>query len=187
MVEALGDKTDELVQKSMENIELDPSFPIRIYGSAHFAGLLRTTKKIDGKDVTVYTNPHSEVKSDLQIFMKGEEADGPEMDRLVSSLLNLKSVLLYGNDTRSLHSSVSSVVDAKHLKGIKYKIEVRPLQETDNFVGFTGLETEGTQGNRPDINGLVYTLVGEFKNNAGETCKVTLGLLANPDSFFVSE
>lgn len=187
MVEALGDKTDELVQKSMENIELDPSFPIRIYGSAHFAGLLRTTKKIDGKDVTIYTNPHSEVKSDLQIFMKGEEADGPEMDRLVSSLLNLKSVLLYGNDPRSLHSSVSSVVDAEHLKGIKYKIEVRPLQETDNFVGFTGLETEGTQGNRPDINGLVYTLVGEFKNNAGETCKVTLGLLANPDSFFVSE
>lgn len=187
MVEALGDKTDELVQKSMENIELDPSFPIRIYGSAHFAGLLRTTKKIDGKDVTVYTNPHSEVKSDLQIFMKGEEADGPEMDRLVSSLLNLKSVILYGNDPRSLHSSVSSVVDAEHLKGIKYKIEVRPLQETDNFVGFTGLETEGTQGNRPDINGLVYTLVGEFKNNAGETCKVTLGLLANPDSFFVSE
>lgn len=187
MVEALGDKTDELVQKSMENIELDPSFPIRIYGSAHFAGLLRTTRKIDGKDVTIYTNPHSEVKSDLQVFMKGEEADGPEMDRLVSSLLNLKSVLLYGNDPRSLHSSVSSVVDAEHLKEIKYKIEVRPLQETDNFVGFTGLETEGTQGNRPDINGLVYTLVGEFKNNAGETCKVTLGLLANPDSFFVSE
>lgn len=187
MVEALGDKTDELVQKSIENIELDPSFPIRIYGSAHFAGLLRTTKKIDGKDVTVYTNPHSEVKSDLQIFMKGEEADGPEMDRLVSSLLNLKSVILYGNDPRSLHSSVSSVADAEHLKGIKYKIEVRSLQETDNFVGFTGLETEGTQGNRPDINGLVYTLVGEFKNNAGETCKVTLGLLANPDSFFVSE
>ena len=187
MVEALGDKTDELVQKSIENIELDPSFPIRIYGSAHFAGLLRTTRKIDGKDVTIYTNPHSEVKSDLQVFMKGEEADGPEMDRLVSSLLNLKSVLLYGNDPRSLHSSVSSVVDAEHLKEIKYKIEVRPLQETDNFVGFTGLETEGTQGNRPDINGLVYTLVGEFKNNAGETCKVTLGLLANPDSFFVSE
>lgn len=187
MVEALGDKTDELVQKSMENIELDPSFPIRIYGSAHFAGLLKTTRKIDGKDVNVYINPHSEIKSDLQIFMNGEEADGPEMDRLVSSLLNLKSVILYGDDPRSLHSSVSSVVDAEHLKGIKYKIEVRPLQETDNFVGFTGLETEGTQGNRPDINGLVYTLIGELKNNAGETCKVTLGLLANPDSFFVSD
>lgn len=187
MIEALGDKTDELVQKFMENIELDPSFPIRIYGSAHFAGLLRTTKEIDGKDVTIYTNPHSEVKSDLQIFMKGEEADGPEMDRLVSSLLNLKSVILYGNDPRSLHSSVSSVVDAEHLKDIRYKVEVRPSQETDNFVGFTGLKTEGTPGNHPAINGLVYTLVGEFKNNAGETCKVTLGLLANPDSFFVSE
>lgn len=187
MKEALGDKIEELIDESIQKIELDPNFPIRIYGSAHFAGLLRTTKKIDGKDVTVYTNPHSEVKSDLQIFMNGEEADGQEMDKLVSSLLNLKSVILYGNDPRLLHSSVSSIVDADHLKDIKFKIEVRPRQDTDNFVGFTGLESDGTEGNRPDINGLVYTIVGEFKNNAGETCKVTLGLLANPDSFFVSE
>lgn len=119
--------------------------------------------------------------------MTGDEADGAEMDSLVRKLLNLKSVILYGDNPNALHSSVSSVVDAEHLKGIRYKIEVRPRQETDNFVGFTGLDSEGTEGNRPDINGLVYTLVGEFKNNAGETCKVTLGLLANPDSFFVSE
>lgn len=187
MIKTLGDKTDELIEQSIENIELDPDFPIRIYGSAHFAGLLKVKKTVDGKEVNTYTNPHSEVKSDLQIFMKGDEADGAEMNSLVSSLLNLKSVILYGDNPSSLHSSVTSVVDAEHLKDIKYKIEVRPLQDTDNFVGFTGLDSEGEEGNRPDINGLVYTLVGEFKNNVGETCKVTLGLLANPDSFFVSE
>ena len=187
MIKTLGDKTDELIEQSIENIELDPDFPIRIYGSAHFAGLLKVKKTVDGKEVNTYTNPHSEVKSDLQIFMKGDEADGAEMNSLVSSLLNLKSVILYGDNPSSLHSSVTSVVDAEHLKDIKYKIEVRPLQDTDNFVGFTGLDSEGEEGNRPDINGLVYTLVGEFKNNIGETCKVTLGLLANPDSFFVSE
>lgn len=187
MIETLGDKTDEIIEKSMEKIELDPDFPIRIYGSAHFAGLVKTERDIDGKKTNIYVNPHSEVKSDLQIFMKGDEADGAEMDNLVSSLLNLKSIILYGNDPRFLHSSVSSVVDAEHLKGIKFKIEVRPLQDTDNFVGFTGLDTDGKEGNHPDINGLVYTLIGEFKNNAGEQCKVTLGLLANPDSFFVSE
>lgn len=187
MIETLEDKTEEIIEKSMERIELDPDFPIRIYGSAHFAGLVKTERDIDGKKTNIYVNPHSEVKSDLQIFMKGDEADGEEMNSLVSSLLNLKSVILYGNDPRFLHSSVSSVVDAEHLKNIKFKIEVRPLQETDNFVGFTGLEQNGTEGNRPDIGGLVYTLVGEFQNNAGEQCKVTLGLLANPDSFFVSE
>lgn len=187
MIEALGDKTEEIVQQSNERIELDPDFPIRIYGSAHFAGLTKTERTIDGKKTTIYVNPHSEVKSDLQIFMTRDEADGAEMDSLVRKLLNLKSVILYEDNPNALHSSVSSVVDAEHLKGIRYKIEVRPRQETDNFVGFTGLDSEGTEGNRPDINGLVYTLVGEFKNNAGETCKVTLGLLANPDSFFVSE
>lgn len=187
MIETLGDKTDEIIEKSMEKIELDPDFPIRIYGSAHFAGLVKTERDIDGKKTNIYVNPHSEVKSDLQIFMKGDEADGAEMDTLVRSLLNLKSIILYGNDPRFLHSSVSSVVDAEHLKDIKFKIEVRPLQETDSFVGFTGLDTDGEEGNRPDINGLVYTLIGEFKNNTGEQCKVTLGLLANPDSFFVSE
>lgn len=187
MIETLGDKTDEIIKKSIEKIELDPDFPIRIYGSAHFAGLVKTEREIDGKKTNIYVNPHSEVKSDLQIFMRGDEADGAEMDSLVSSLLNLKSIILYGNDPRFLHSSVSSIVDAEHLKNIKFKIEVRPLQDTDNFVGFTGLNTDGTEGNRPDINGLVYTLIGEFKNNAGEQCKVTFGLLANPDSFFVSD
>lgn len=187
MIETLNDKIEEIVQQSMEKIELDPDFPIRIYGSAHFAGLVKTEREIDGKKTNIYVNPHSEVKSDLQIFMKGDEADGAEMDSLVSSLLNLKSIILYGNDPRFLHSSVSSVVDAEHLKKIRFKLEVRPRQETDSFVGFTGLDTDGEEGNRPDINGLVYTLVGEFENNAGEPCKVTLGLLANPDSFFISE
>ncbi len=187
MIEVLDDKTNEIIQKSIEKIELDPDFPIRIYGSSHFAGLVKTERDIDGKKTNIYVNPHSEVKSDLQIFMKGDEADGAEMDALVRSLLNLKSIILYGNNPRFLHSSVSSVVNAEHLKDIRFKIEVRPLQNTDNFVGFTGLQSDGEEGNRPDINGLVYTLVGEFKNNNGEQCKVTLGLLANPDSFFVSE
>nr|DAH58233.1 MAG TPA: hypothetical protein [Bacteriophage sp.] len=89
--------------------------------------MLKVKKTVDGKEVNTYTNPHSEVKSDLQIFMKEDEADGAEMNSLVSSLLNLKSVILYGDNPSSLHSSVTSVVDAEHLKDIKYKIEVRPL------------------------------------------------------------
>jgi hypothetical protein len=86
-----------------------------------------------------------------------------------------------------LPSSVASVVNAKHLEQIKYKIEIRPRKDSDSFVGFTGLKTDGPGNNKIEINGLVYTLVGEFKNNKEETCKITLGLLANPDSFYVSD
>mgnify|MGYP001774458494 FL=1 len=120
--------------------------------------------------------------------MKGDTVADNEITPLVNALLNLKSVILYGDDPNTLHSSVTSVVDVEHLNGIKFKLEVRPRRETDNFVGLTGLQEEGPEGNRPDFNnGLVYVLVGEFKNNNEEPCKITLGLIANPDSYFVSD
>lgn len=185
MIETINDKTEEVIEKSIDNLSLDKDLPIRVYGSAHLAGLVRTKKVVNGEEKIVYVNPHSEVKSDLQIFMKGEEADGETMDRLVRSMLKLKSFILYENNLDNLPTEVSSVVDAQHLKNIKYKIEVRPYnKETDNFVGFTGLEADGEGRNRIDaINGLVYSLIGEFENNDGEKCKITLGLLANPESY----
>jgi hypothetical protein len=119
--------------------------------------------------------------------MEGDSIDsGEEMNTLVSALLNLKSVLLYKKDPSLLSSHVTRLIDPEHWD-MKYKIEIRPRRETDNFIGFTGLESDGTEGNRPDIDGLVYTVVGEFKNKAGETCKITLGLLANPDSYTVTK
>ena len=188
---ALGDKTDERINQSEENMQIDPEFPIRFYGSAHFSGLRKEVvkDKSGSKAKTTYWhNPHSEVKEDLQIFMNGDTVVDNEITPLVKALLNLKSVILYGDDPNTLHSSVTSVVDAEHLKDIKFKLEVRPRRETDNFVGLTGLQEEGPEGNRPDFNnGLVYVLVGEFKNNNEEQCKITLGLIANPDSYFVSD
>ena len=170
---------------------LDPDFPIRIYGSAHFSGLIKenvTDKSGRSKAKTTYWhNPHSEIKEDLQIFTDKDTIVDDEINPIVNALLNLKSVILYGDDPKTLHSSVTSVVDADHLKDIEFRLEVRPLKETDNFVGLTGLQEGGSEGNRPDFNeGLVYVLVGKFKNNKEEDCKITLGLIANPDSYFVN-
>lgn len=181
MYESLGDKTDEKVQEQLDRLELDPQAPIRIYGSAHFSGLRPEKRQVDGKETTIYTNPHSEVRRDLQVFMKGDEANGTEMHRLVTSLLNLKSAILYDDDFEKLPSSVTSVVTPKNLKDtLTFKIEVRPKETEDTFVGFTGLDEEGIA-----IDGLVYTIVAEFKDNEGKQCKVTLGLLADPKSYVI--
>lgn len=187
----LEDKTDERINQDEESMLLDPDFPIRIYGSAHFSGLIKenvTDKSGRSKAKTTYWhNPHSEIKEDLQIFTDKDTIVDDEINPIVNALLNLKSVILYGDDPKTLHSSVTSVVDADHLKDIEFRLEVRPLKETDNFVGLTGLQEGGSEGNRPDFNeGLVYVLVGKFKNNKEEDCKITLGLIANPDSYFVN-
>ena len=187
----VGDETDKRIEQDKKAMQLDPTFPIRFYGSAHFSGLIKekVKDKSGGKGETTYWhNPKSTVKEDLQIFMKEDTVSDNEITPYVDALLNLKSVILYGDDPRTLHSSVTSVVDAQHLQDINFKLEVRPRKETDNFVGLTGLQEEGSEGNRPDFNeGLVYVLVGEFKNNNEEDCKITLGLIANPDSYFVND
>lgn len=185
MQDLLGDNTEKVIKDAIDNIFLDPTFPIRIYGSAHFSGLRVEEETIDGKKVNVYVNPHSNIKSDLQIFTEEDRiSEGSKIDSLVRNLLLLKSAIIFEEPFDILPSSITSMVDAEHLKKIKYKIEVRPKLETDNFVGFTGLQTNGPEGNRPDFNqGLVYTLIGEFEDNTGKPCKITLGLLANPDSY----
>ena len=175
---------DEEITAMVSNLDLDTDFPIRIYGSAHFSGLKRTQ---NGNEVT-YINPKSEVKRDLQVFTSKDELDSTDIDLAVSALLKLKSTILY-EDKRDLHESVSSIVDKEHLKNIKYKVVIRPYnKDLDQFVGFTGLYNDGEDGNNPQIvDGLVFTLVGEFQNNNEEQCEITLGLLANPKSYFVSE
>lgn len=189
MHDILEDKDLEELDIKVDNLISLESSPIRIYGSAHLAGLNRVvTKDAQGKEIVSYVNPRKAIKSDLQIFTdKDTITSGAELNGLVTTLLGLKSVILYSKSLDDLPSSVASVVNAKHLEQIKYKIEIRPRKDSDSFVGFTGLKTDGPGNNKIEINGLVYTLVGEFKNNKEETCKITLGLLANPDSFYVSD
>jgi hypothetical protein len=79
-------------------------------------------------------------------------SSGTEIDSMVRALLNIKSVLLYKKDTDLLSQDVFDAIgsDAKEaIENAEYKIEIRPGSETDNFIGFTGLESDGEDGNNP--------------------------------------
>lgn len=169
--EKIGDNSEDIEQQLKDLILKSKDVPLRVYGSAHLAGL----DKIDDEYVGVGLN------EDLGIFLNnGEKVSN--LDELVRKLLNIKSVILYDKDKSLLSSGVTSVVG--NLNNLHYKIVVRPKRTTDRFVGFTGLQEEGNEGNRIDaINNLVYSVVAEFENSKGELCRITLGLLANPDSW----
>lgn len=169
----LGDDSEE--QNSLEQYELLQSdLPIRVYGSAHVSGF--RVESEEGKNVW-YTDGNT--TRDLGIFTKQDKIEsGAEKDQLVRNLLALKSVILYAKDWSSLPAQVSEIIPEKNYKEMKFKIEVRPKQASDNFVGYSGLDNS-----KIEINGLVYSVVASFKNKNGEDCTVTLGLLARPDTW----
>lgn len=187
--------TDKKASEAIKNLEIKSDFPIRIYGSGHLAGLVRSEETVNGKKVVTYSRPSRDQKlepdvlSDLEIFLGTDDkiSGGDAIHAKVQSLLKLKSVILYGDDYSALGSYVSSLISKEELNKIKFQIEVRPQQKTDEFVGFSGLRENGPEGNKMAINGLVYTLVARLKNRSGQDLKITLGLLANPDSYTVSD
>lgn len=178
----LEDGTD---QKEIDSDSLlNKDLPIRVYGSAHLSGYAREKRTIDGKEVNILKRVSPDNR-DLGIFTKAEEIlDGEEKDALVTEMLDFKSVILYEHDWDSLSDSNKNRFSEQNLKDIEYKIEVRESQPSDNFVGYTGLAGEDGKTNEVrTINGLVYSLVATFKNKKGEDCTLTLGLLANPETW----
>ena len=99
-------------------------------------------------------------------------------------MLNLKSTILYGHDWENLSSTNKIRISKKNFDNIEYKIVIREKEPSDNFIGYTGLAGEDGKTNEVrTINGLVYSLVATFKNRKDEDCILTLGLLADPETW----
>lgn len=188
--QSVGASEDDDI-KINNNLLLDKSkTPIRIYGSVHLTGLAveeegRGKNKIERWRNTWAGGP----KSDMQMLLEPDKTiESPEdKNAYASAMLNFKSVLLYhgrtARDYELLSKSIKDIIDEDTFqKGIQYKIVVRPQNETDNFYGFTGLKKELLS-----IDGYVYSVVAEFKNKNGEICRVTLGGLANPESYKIRD
>lgn len=177
----MQDKTDQ----DSVNLErlLNQDLPIRVYGSAHLSGYERVKIEENGKQVNTFKR--SIDNRDLGVFTKNEYIrSGQEKDNLVNQLLNFKSTVLYGHDWNSLSDSNKDIIREKDFQNIQYKIEVREKQNFDNFVGYTGLAGEDGKTNEVrTINDLVYSLVATFKNKDNQDCIVTLGLLADPNTW----
>lgn len=154
--------------------------PIRIYGATHLSGF----KRVKAEDGTYVYSRDSITRRDLGIFTDQLEVNSNDIDNLVKQLLDLKSVILFKKGWNSLPSSIQEIISEEAFNSLQFKIEVRPENDTDNFVGYTGLRKVNDKGDQLfTINGLVYTLVGTYKNGNGEDCVITLGALARPDTY----
>lgn len=180
--ENLQDNSD---QKLVETDSLlNTNLPIRVYGSAHLSGYVIEEREIDGKKRNILKRGTVENR-DLGIFTSAEEiTSGEEKDHLVSELLDLKSVILFEHSWDDLSSGNKDIIKEEEFKNIEYKIEVREKQPFDNFVGQTGLAGEDGKTNEVrTIRNLVFSLVATFKNRKNEDCVLTLGLLADPETW----
>lgn len=164
-------------------IEENSKESCRFYGATSISGLAVSKENRNGTEINIWRVPQStSIKQDLQIFLSDSTKiieSGEDKDLLVRKLLSLKSYFLYKGEGE-LSSEITNIVSEQNLKEASFELEVRTKQDTDNLVGFSGLSAD-----KLPINGLIYSIVAKFKNNNGEDCKVTLGTLANPDSWII--
>lgn len=186
MKDLTGTEEEDDSQLTKESL-MNPNYPpIRVYGSVHLTGLAIEEEGTHKNKITRWKNTWtSGVKSDMQILLKPNEViEKPEdKNAYTTIMLNFKSVLLYHgrqtSDYELLSKSIKDIISEDTFKNhIKYKIVIRPENETDNFYGFTGLKKDFLS-----IGKYVYSVVAEFENKDGELCRVTLGGLANPESY----
>lgn len=178
IIDTVGDTTEEIEKEMEKSITLNPNIPIRVYGVNHFSGLIKNS---DGS----YTNPKDTIKRDLQIFADSDTVFKDDISRLFSQLLSLKSAILYEDDLNIVPESVKKIISEEAIKNIKYKLVIREVSPEDNFLGASGL-SENKLGISVKVRNknkkLAFFLVGEMIDQKGNTCRITLGNLADPNS-----
>ena len=154
-----------------------PNNPILCHGAATFTGMQVETR--DGKQVWI--NPNSVVKRDIQIFTdKSEIADTQEQIDLSNKVRAFKNAFLYNKTYDQLPKYISDIISREAFEGMKWFIEARPRTAEDNFIRNTPFKEDGLE---ISSKGLVFSVVGEFKLNNGETARITLGLMGDPSNW----
>lgn len=178
----INPKTDTREEEEQKAIEVEKStnirYPIRTYGNVHLLGVDKTPIEIDGKKRNKWENKNNS-KQDIGIFLRpGQEViDGKEKDELVKKLLDLKSVVLFGTQYQAaLNKELKDRFSKESFENIEYYIQVR---DDDYLIGRTNLDQDKLK-----LNGKVITIVGKLKDQqTGEEYSITLGALANPDTW----
>lgn len=120
-------------------------------------------------------NPEGNLDITLPLYKNNPERVYTDRTNLITSLMQLKSALLFKTPYSELPLSITSRFSEKDLESVKFKIEIRKKTDQDFTVG--GMqETVG-------INDVLINVVAEIKREStGETVLVTMGALANPQT-----
>ena len=167
--EANQSKEDD--EKTIETINT----PIRCYSNVSYSGIpLNET----------WTN-NADVRRDLGIFVRQGDIirEGSDKRQLVRKLLQLKCIFNYGvSNWNLLPKDIKERFTAESFTNAEYYISVEDATENNALVGLTDLDPD-----KRTINGKVVTLVASIKDKNGQVWELTLGGLADPQTWKANE
>ena len=167
--EAKQSKEDD--EKTIETINT----PIRCYSNVSYSGIPLND---------VWTN-NADVRRDLGIFVRKGDIirEGSDKRQLVRKLLQLKCIFNYGvSNWNLLPKDIKERFTAESFTNAEYYISVEDATKNNTLVGLTDLDPD-----KRTINGKVVTLVASIKDKNGQVWELTLGGLANPQTWKANE
>lgn len=128
------------------------------------------------------------IKRDMQLFTtKADIEDDATQQDLTLKLRTLKAAFLHNHTYDECPDYIKNIMPKEVFEKLRnsdasedarWLIEVRPKNDQDNLIRNTGM-TEVT----PIQDDLIFTVVGEFKMRNGNTGRITLGMMSNPDTW----
>lgn len=167
----LNNEEQEQSQKEDDNTVETVTTPIRCYSNVSYSG-------IPLKEA--WTN-NSDIRRDLGIFVRKGDIirSGKDKRELVRKLLQLKCVFNYGTTNwNALPKDIRERFTKETFDNSEYFVSVEDPSDNNQLVGLTDLDPD-----KRTINGKVVTLVAKIKDRNGEVWEVTLGGLANPQTW----
>ena len=164
------EETDNSQKQDEDTVETINT-PIRCYSNVSYSGI--PLKEI-------WTN-NNNIKKDLGIFVREGDIirDGSDKREIVRQLLQLKCIFNYGTQYfNALPIDIQRRFSKQSFDDAKYYIQVEDPSDNNKLIGLTDLDPD-----KRTINGKVVTLVASFKDKKGETWELTLGGLANPQTW----
>lgn len=195
----LDDNSESIIQEGQnrqESVKQTNSFPIRVYSEVSLSGLVKQGTISSGdRKRTIYRkgnnlNNPGVTHQDLQIFIDTDTIDGNNLTPYVKQLRLLKSAIVYEREWEDLPSNFRDFLSSKGITKQSFNelkknihIKIRKRRDSDHHIGWNGLESD-----KLTIGEYVYTVVAQVTpEGSTNTFEITLGALANPDSYTVSE
>ena len=163
-------------ERQEEQSYLNMTTPVRVYSNVSYSGIDTTQD--------TWANAEDSTK-DLGIFLRpGEEiSEGKDKFELVKKLMQLKSIFNYGTAYYDrLPPQTKRMFSKEEFENAQYFISVEDESPNNSLVGLTNLDSD-----KRTINGKVISLIAKIKDRDGKVYTVSLGGLANPETWEKNE
>lgn len=163
-------------EKQEESAYLNMTTPVRVYSNVSYSGIDTTQD--------VWSNEEDSTR-DLGIFLRPGETieEGKDKFELVKRLMELKSIFNYSTEYYDrLPPQTKRMFSKEEFENAQYFISVEDESPNNRLVGLTNLDSD-----KRTINGKVISLVAKIKDKDGKIYTVSLGGLANPETWEKNE